>query len=164
MCLISYRLSYVIYHIPYISYIIYHMSYIILHLPQIIYYTAHITYLISHITYHIPHISLFQGCVGLGSVMYASRKLHGTQNHTRCCHARYLAGTRISIYLVMAGRCRSLLYDRPSSSMWCPDGIGQGWLGVGIAGGSEKKRFPPKRGRRKVCVELLSEESGSSRD
>ena len=36
--------------------------------------------------------------------------------------------------------------DRPSSSMWCPDGVGQGKLGLGVAEGSVKERVPPEKG------------------
>ena len=42
----------------------------------------------------------------------------------------------------------ALCGGRPLSMMWCPDGIGQGLLGLGIAVGSVKEKFPPSRGKR----------------
>ena len=51
--------------------------------------------------------------------------------------------------------------DRPSSSMCCPDGVGQGRLGLGVAVCSGLKKSPLE-GKREVCVERLPEENGRS--
>ena len=57
----------------------------------------------------------------------------------------------------------ALCGGRPLSMMWCPDGIGQGLLGLGMAVCSGEREFPPKKGEEEsLCIAPLREKAEES--